>query len=183
MLRRMGVRLQTAAASISPMVEIHNLKDTADGGYLLRCTYREQLVVLSQYPQLGPRKEDPNDSTPQYDAQRRASIRLKPIHVARLLALMEGKDGGGAPKAGTDASGRVFPWDMAVAMEKDQLKLTAEVLQNGQDGKMPFHVVLSSTQLITFYRFMESALVESFGFKHIPRGVVPSKGVGGRPGL
>ena len=169
------------APSVSPMVEIHNLKDkAADGGYLLRCTYREpSTVILSQYPQLGPRKEDPNDSTPQYDAQRRASVRLKPIHIARLLTLMEGKDAGFAKSS--DGSHR-FPYGMGVAMDKDVLKIEGEVQQMGQDDKVPFNVHLSSTQLITFYRFMESTLVESFGFKQIPRGVVPTPGIGGKMG-
>jgi hypothetical protein len=75
-------------------VEFYDVRDAAAQGSMLSLAYvqaqsGQNLFRFSFVPQLGPRKLDPNDPSPQFDVSARRSFTLKPHSVAGVLLALD----------------------------------------------------------------------------------------------
>lgn len=74
-----------------PRFEIFDVLDNPALGSMTRVAVDSRQLLVSQYPQLGPRKVDPNDFSPQFDNERRISVRFRHKDLAGFIAVMEDK--------------------------------------------------------------------------------------------
>lgn len=123
---------------------------------MTRVAIDEKQLLISQYPQLGPRKVDPNDITPQFDRDRRISVRMRHMDLAALVGVVENRL-------------------LRHRMKNNAYDLTFEKTAEGYTLKGEVHRVTSTKPeewtiqfnnqfATTMEHFLESALTESFGF-------------------
>lgn len=74
-----------------PRFEIFDVRDNPASGSMTRVAVDSRQLLVSQYPQLGPRKVDPNDFSPQFDNERRISVRFRHKDLAGFIAVIEDK--------------------------------------------------------------------------------------------
>jgi hypothetical protein len=160
MFRRMPLAL--AAASARPTFEVHRLMDNPEDGHLTRVTYIKERasVIVSRFPQLGPRKEDPSDDVPQFDVNRRMSARFTVPEVATMLAVLESRvEKAAIANPGVEAS---------ASRDGDGFALDGVAITGPRDDrkKQEFKVTFDKTRTTQLYHFLEASLKDSLGFKH-----------------
>lgn len=181
---------QPAAGSLAgvpaapPKLEIYDIRDEPQHGSLTRITYSKRaedrftsgvhnVVTMSIYPQLGPRKTDPSDPVPQFDLNRRTSVHLRPAEIAGLVAVIEGHI--------AEASFGSKTFSLNAQRGADGVKLSGHVVIRGEQAKgatapttrqETYAVTIKKTNLLLAHRFLESCLIESFGFKYTGAGDV-----------
>ena len=95
-------------------VEFFDVRDTPAQGRELRLAFLQgggggtrnqaKFLTIQMRPQLGPRKTDPHDPTPQFDQANRLSIRLKPKEIATALFWLTGR----CSKPSVNIEGRTY---------------------------------------------------------------------------
>lgn len=155
-----------------PMFEVYNVRDDPAVGSLTRVTMNtdRNIVVISRYPQLGPRKEDPSDTTPQFDLSRRVTASFQMHEVAGLIAVMEGKQ----PQQVIDTRNYSF-----VGKRSDTGFEIAGTVTTGPDRlESKYDVNFEGPRMTQFYQFLDASLRHSFGFHGTgPKGGnAPNKG-------
>lgn len=145
-----------ASYEARPKYEFSEVNDDPSKGYMVRVVQDEKRVVLTHYPQLGPRKSDPMDPAPQFDFAARRAIRLFQQDVAAVLTVCEGR----ATKQ------RLDKFNHDLVFEKDaegrySLSGTVGKRQNPTQWGMQFE----GYQATMLHNFLRSALDESFGFR------------------
>lgn len=144
------------AADLKPRFEISEVHDDPSKGYLLRVSLDEKRVTMTYYPQLGQRKTDPMDPSPQFDFAARRSVRLFQHEVAGVLTVCENMTSehhfGGNQQDLTFSKTGNYGY---VLQGTTGRKLVASPISMRFDGY----------QAIMLRDFLRSALVESFGFR------------------
>jgi hypothetical protein len=141
-----------------PEFEIYDLQDNPANGKLVRVNYRERGLSMTVYPQLGPRKTDPKDPSPQFDFARRSLVRFRPTEIAAFLAVIEGK----LPSYHFQTKGHDLIFS-PLPVESEGYSLKGTITRNGAES-VTWDLAMTKTHVTMFYRFLDSALVESFGF-------------------
>uniref|UniRef100_A0A7S1QAT5 SUN domain-containing protein n=1 Tax=Neobodo designis TaxID=312471 RepID=A0A7S1QAT5_NEODS len=160
MFRRLPTLL--AGASARPTFEVHRLMDNPEDGHLTRVTYVKERasVVVSRFPQLGPRKEDPSDDVPQFDVNRRMSARFTVPEVATMLAVLESRvESAKITNPGVEAT---------AARDGDGFALNGVAFTGPRSERKEndFKVSFDKTRTTQLYHFLEASLKDSLGFKH-----------------
>uniref|UniRef100_A0A0A9Y4K7 Endonuclease 8 n=1 Tax=Lygus hesperus TaxID=30085 RepID=A0A0A9Y4K7_LYGHE len=83
-----GANRVFAPPRMLPRFEIFDVRDSPSQGTMTRVAVDGRQLLISQYPQLGPRKVDPNDFSPQFDSERRITVRFRHKDLAGLVAVM-----------------------------------------------------------------------------------------------
>ena len=147
------------ARAANPEFEIYDIQENPAQGKLVRVSYdgAERKLVFSMYPQLGPRKTDPNDPSPQFDYARRSVVRFRPTEWAAMLAVIEGKMEKSDWKP-TKAHQMEFSpsEDGTYALRGDVHRLNVDSVK--------WDINFSKTHVTMLYRFLDSALNASFEF-------------------
>ncbi|RNF08214.1 mitochondrial RNA binding protein 1 [Trypanosoma conorhini] len=140
-----------------PKFEIHDVRDDPALGTMTRVAVDGKLLLISQYPQLGPRKVDPNDLSPQFDADRRISVRLRHIDLAALVCVCRSR----VPKH--EMTNRSY----SLVFEKsvDGYHLYGKIHRVASQKMEDWSVSFDKHFAVTLEHFLESALTESFGFR------------------
>mmetsp|Transcript_56909 Transcript_56909/g.65204 ORF Transcript_56909/g.65204 Transcript_56909/m.65204 type:complete len:247 (-) Transcript_56909:84-824(-) len=138
--------------------EVSEVSDDPTKGFMLRVTYEDKRVSMTLFPQLGPRKVDPMDPAPQFDADGRQQLRFYPDEYAGFLAVCEGHS----------AQQRVNTRFHDVTFEK--LPSNAFCLSGTISKKttpQPFQISFDGYRFTMLKHFLEDALSESFGFSRV----------------
>lgn len=145
-------------AFIDPALDIYELKEEAAEGKHIRVAYRAQLrsVAITNYPQLGPMKKDPNDPVPQFDYEKRTTCRLKPYEISSMLCVMESKQ--------TSATLSTKYWDLKFGPHDGGFALQGSINRTGSDEREDWNMVFAKTNVTQLYRFLDRSLHESFQF-------------------
>lgn len=141
-----------------PSFEIYDIRDNADEGKLVRVQYFDRLVSITVYPQLGPRKTDPLDPTPQFDQARRSAARFRLSDIATFLAVMECR----MPTA--TLAGRTSNLTFSKAADGRSFELMGTITRSAGDH-VPWNISFTKSHAVMFFRFMDSSLNEGFGFR------------------
>ena len=149
---------QQGGAIIDPALDIYELKENPADGKHIRIAYRGNLrsVAVTNYPQLGPMKKDPNDPVPQFDYEKRTTCRLKPYEVASMLCVMESKM--------TSATLATKYWDLKFGPHDGGFALSGSINRTGSDEREDWNMVFSKTNVTQLYRFLDRSLHETFMF-------------------
>lgn len=153
-----NVDASSASYPTAPRFEIYDIHEQPENGKLVRVQYQDRSVLVTLYPQLGPRKADPLDPTPQFDLSRRTLVRLRPSDVALLLAVLEGR----LPRGVLASAAHELTFERTVDGTGYELK--GLVRRFGGDPQ-PWNISLTKSHVVMFFRFLESSLVEGFGFR------------------
>lgn len=150
-----------AASGARPSFEIQKLMDDPKQGAMTRVTFLKERssVVISRYPQLGARKEDPQDSTPQFDVSRRVSARLNVGEMGTVLAVLDSRVS--SAKLSSEAH------DLTVSRDGDNgLKIAGTVSQGPRDQRITQDVELTFDKVRTaqLYHFLENSVTSSYSF-------------------
>lgn len=144
-----------------PKFEIHDVRDEPALGSMTRVSIDGKQLLISQHPQLGPRKMDPNDAAPQFDRDRRISLRLRHMDLAALTCVVKG-------------------WIPRHRMRNNAYDITFEKTEPGYVLQGQVHRGNATTMeewalrferqfAVTLEHFLDSALTESFGFQQHQR--------------
>jgi hypothetical protein len=165
MLRRASIRFAVMPATglaPRPSFEVYRLMDNPDDGHLTRVTYLKERgsVVISRFPQLGPRKEDPTDNSPQFDVARRMSARFTIPEVASFLAVLEGKS--------ADTNVKTMSLDVTAKRTDDGFAINGTVSSGPPSDRKSnkLDVNFDNTRTTQLYHFLDSAVKDSVGFYH-----------------
>ncbi|KEG11602.1 mitochondrial RNA-binding protein 1 [Trypanosoma grayi] len=152
-------RRATAFAGVQmlPKFEIHDVRDDPALGTMTRVAVDGKLLLISQYPQLGPRKVDPNDLSPQFDADRRISVRLRHIDLAYLVSVCERR----LPRHRMETKAYTLDFEKAA----DGYRLHGKVHRVASPKMEDWSVSFDKHFAVTLEHFLQSALTESFGFR------------------
>lgn len=142
-------------ASDRPRFEISEVHDDPSKGYLLRVVLDDRRVGMTFYPQLGPRKSDPMDPAPQFDFAARKVVKLFMFEAAGLLSVCEGMA----------AQHRVRTSMVDMAFEKSERGYSFAGTVGRSSATHPISLRFEGYQATQLRHFLNSALVESFGFK------------------
>lgn len=151
-------------ARLLPKFEIHDVRDDPAGGTMTRVAVDAKNMILTQYPQMGPRKADPNDITPQFDQSKRISTRFRHIDMAAMVAVTKGRleehhmknnafelTFKKTPEGGYSLQGKV--------------KRAAGMPGSGFQKEMEdWGVVFDDHFAVALEHFLDTSLTESFGF-------------------
>jgi hypothetical protein len=151
----MRMRMYSESA-FRPRFEFMNINDDPTKGFMLRAAVDEKRVILTYFPQLGPRKSDPNDPAPQFDFAARRSIRLFQHEVAGVLTVCEGK----ASKHAVATINHDLSFEQ---LENNGFTLQGTVSK--KSNPVPWGIRFEGYQATMLRHFMSSALEESFGFR------------------
>jgi hypothetical protein len=163
MFRRVSLRFVAAdAMSNRPSFEIYKLADKPEDGHLTRVTYMKERgsIVISRFPQLGPRKEDPTDNQPQFDVSRRISARLTMPEIGACLAVLEGK------AQNYKLPGDLF--DVQITRSEDGFRIKGTMMTGPRDNKVPNAIdfTFDSVRTTQLYYFFDTAVKDSLDFRH-----------------
>lgn len=139
-----------------PRFEFMSVEDDAAKGYMLRAMLDEKRVVITHFPQLGPRKSDPNDPAPQFDFGARRSLRLFQHEVAGLLTVCEGK------AAKHQISSVVHDLTFAPI---DNSGYELKGVLSKKSNPVEWGIRFEGYKATMLRHFLSSALDESFGFQ------------------
>lgn len=144
--------------TIDPALDIYELKENAAEGKHIRLAYRPGLrtVAVTNYPQLGPMKKDPNDPVPQFDYEKRTTCRLRPYEIASMLCVMESKQ--------TQAALSTKFWDLKFGPHDGGFALTGSIARTGSDEREDWQMVFAKTNVTQLYRFLDRSLHETYQF-------------------
>ncbi|KAG5501463.1 hypothetical protein JKF63_03292 [Porcisia hertigi] len=161
--RRNQGRRNFASTSSLPKFEIHDVRDDPAHGSMTRVSVDGKQLLVSQFPQLGPRKADPNDTTPQFDRDRRISMRFRHIDLAGFVSVVEDRIPSHHVKNNA--------FDMAFEKTENGYVLKGQVHRSNSQVNEEWAVRFENQFAVTMEHFLESALTESFGFAQQQRGV------------
>ncbi|RNF00650.1 mitochondrial RNA binding protein 1 [Trypanosoma rangeli] len=147
----------TAGFQSLPKFEIHDVRDDPALGTMTRVAVDGKALLISQYPQLGPRKVDPNDLSPQFDADRRISVRLRHVDLAALVCVCQSR----VPKHEMATRAYTLVFEKSVDGYRLHGKIHRVASQKMEDWSVNFDKHFA----VTLDHFLESALTESFGFR------------------
>ncbi|EAN94725.1 guide RNA-binding protein of 21 kDa [Trypanosoma cruzi] len=140
-----------------PKFEIHDVRDDPALGTMTRVAVDGKLLLISQYPQLGPRKVDPNDLSPQFDSDRRISVRMRHVDLAGLVCVCQS---------------RISKYEMTnrgytLVFERvpEGYRLHGQIHRVASQKMEDWSVNFDKHFAVTLEHFLESALTESFGFR------------------
>jgi hypothetical protein len=149
-------------------VEFYDVRDTPKDGREMRLVFRKDaqrdsavgFLSITIRPQLGPRKTDPHDPTPQFDQQNRLSLRLKPKEISTLLFWLEGRSG--PTVQSVEVSGQSYKISLA---RQDSGVVVCTIAGVKLDGTMsdPLSYELQPHQQIQFRAFLENSLFAIWG--------------------
>ncbi|GET89760.1 mitochondrial RNA binding protein 1 [Leishmania tarentolae] len=139
-----------------PKFEIHDVRDDPEHGSMTRVSVDGKQLLVSQFPQLGPRKADPNDTTPQFDRDRRISMRFRHIDLAGFVSVVENRIPSHHVKNNA--------FDMAFEKTTNGYVLKGQVHRSNSQVNEEWAVRFENQFAVTIEHFLESALTESFGF-------------------
>ncbi|CBZ28209.1 gBP21, MRP1 [Leishmania mexicana MHOM/GT/2001/U1103] len=139
-----------------PKFEIHDVRDDPEHGSMTRVSVDGKQLLVSQFPQLGPRKADPNDTTPQFDRDRRVSLRFRHIDLAGFVSVVENRIPSHHVKNNA--------FDMAFEKTTNGYVLKGQVHRSNSQVNEEWAVRFEHQFAVTMEHFLESALTESFGF-------------------
>nr|AAF80254.1 guide RNA-binding protein gBP29 [Crithidia fasciculata] len=139
-----------------PRFEIHDVRDTAAQGSMTRVAVDGKQLLVSQFPQLGPRKADPNDTTPQFDRDRRVSLRFRHMDLAALVCVVEGHQ----PSHHMANSA----YELEFEKTPSGYVLKGQVQRSPSQVKEEWSVRFENQFAVTLEHFLQGALTESFGF-------------------
>ncbi|KAG5475346.1 hypothetical protein LSCM1_03459 [Leishmania martiniquensis] len=154
--RRNQNRRTFASTSLLPKFEIHDVRDDPAHGSMTRVSVDGKQLLVSQFPQLGPRKADPNDTTPQFDRQRRISMRFRHIDLAGFVSVVENRIESHHVKNNA--------FDMAFERTANGYVLKGQVHRSNSQINEEWAVRFENQFAVTMEHFLQSALTESFGF-------------------
>ncbi|KAH9593035.1 SUN domain-containing protein 1 [Trypanosoma melophagium] len=140
-----------------PKFEIHDVRDDPALGTMTRVAVDGKLLLVSQYPQLGPRKVDPNDLSPQFDADRRISVRMRHIDLAYLVSVCESR----MPKHHMENKAYTLDFEKST----DGYRLHGKVHRVASQKMEDWCVSFDKHFAVMLEHFLQSALTESFGFR------------------
>lgn len=146
-----------------PRFEIHDVREDVSLGSMTRVSIDGKQLLITQYPQMGPRKLDPHDPTPQFDSSRRVSTRFRHMDLGGMVAVTKG-------------------WLPSYHVKNNAYDLTFEKISGdkgyslhgtvhraGYGGPLkdsePWKVVLEDQFAIALEHFLDIGLTESFGFQ------------------
>ncbi|KAG8345590.1 putative Mitochondrial RNA binding protein MRP [Trypanosoma vivax] len=164
-------------AQALPKFEIHDVRDDPALGTMTRVAVDGKLLLISQYPQLGPRKVDPNDLSPQFDAERRISVRMRHVDLAYLVSVC----GERIPKHHMETKAYTLDFEKST----HGYRLHGKIHRVGSQRMEDWSVTFDNHFAVMLEHFLNSALNESFGFRqhHAARsaeGASPLNDAGGR---
>jgi hypothetical protein len=151
------------------LVEFFDVRDSPKDGRELRLAFRQdfsgrresKMMTLTVRPQLGPRKTDPHDPTPQFDVQNRTSIVLRPRDIGAVLLWLSGRAAGNAPSV--TVGGTTYGLELK---RNDQGIVLATVSGTKLDGSGPTEPLtyeLQPHQQVQFAAFLEEGLYSYWG--------------------
>lgn len=139
-----------------PRFEIHDVRDDPALGTMTRIAIDGKQMLISQHPQLGPRKLDPNDVTPQFDRDRRISVRLRHMDLAALVAVVEGRIVTHHMKNNA--------YDLTFEKTAEGYTLKGQIRRATSTTEEEWAIQFDNQFATTIGHFLDSALTESFGF-------------------
>lgn len=144
-----------------PKFEIHDVRDTPENGTMTRVAVDSRQLLVSQFPQLGPRKSDPNDASPQFDRDRRISLRFRHLDLAGFVSVVEGRI----------ASHHMHnnAYELTFSKTDKGYVLEGQVHRTNSTTKEEWAVRFENQFAVTVEHFLQSALTESFGFTEYQR--------------
>jgi hypothetical protein len=154
--RNSASRRPLAPTQTLPRFEIHDVRDEAAQGSMTRVSVDGKQLLVSQFPQLGPRKADPNDPTPQFDRNRRVSLRFRHMDLAAFVCVVEGR------LPSHHMSNSAYELDFEKTPKGYVLK--GQVHRSSSQVKEEWSVRFENQFAVTIEHFLQSALTESFGF-------------------
>ncbi len=164
------------------VVEFYDVRDSPKDGRELRLTFRQESSVANNNnnsnnnnnnndivktfamtikPQLGPRKTDPLDPTPQFDQSNRLTVRLRPREIATLLFWLQGRGGGSDAKKNNDSvevAGSSYRVELARNRDAGTLVLTMVGTKLDRSPGEPLSYELQPHQQVQFAAFLENSL-------------------------
>lgn len=149
-------RRKFAPTRFLPRFEIHDVRDEAAQGSMTRVAVDGKQLLISQFPQLGTRKADPNDTTPQFDRERRISLRFRHMDLAALVCVVEGR----LPRH--HMVNNAYELDFEKTPTGYALK--GQVHRGASTTKEEWGLRFEKQFAVTMEHFLQSALRESFGF-------------------
>ncbi|CAG9576714.1 mitochondrial RNA binding protein 1 [Leishmania major strain Friedlin] len=162
--RRSQNRRNFISTNSLPKFEIHDVRDDPEHGSMTRVSVDGKQLLVSQFPQLGPRKADPNDTTPQFDRDRRISMRFRHIDLAGFVSVVENRISSHHVKNNA--------FDMAFEKTTNGYVLKGQVHRSNSQANEEWAVRFENQFAVTMEHFLESALTESFGFAQHQRALV-----------
>ncbi|KAK7198105.1 mitochondrial RNA binding protein 1 [Novymonas esmeraldas] len=144
-----------------PKFEIHDVRDEPAHGSMTRVSIDGKQLLVSQFPQLGPRKVDPNDTTAQFNRDRRISLRFRHTDLAGLVSVVE--------KRISSHHVQNNAFDLLFERTDSGYVLRGQVQRSGSDVKEEWAIRFENHFAVTMEHFLESALTESFGFSQYQR--------------
>ncbi|KPA80932.1 putative mitochondrial mitochondrial RNA binding protein 1,gBP21, MRP1 [Leptomonas pyrrhocoris] len=144
------------STQLLPRFEIHDVRDEAAQGSMTRVSVDGKQLLLSQFPQLGPRKADPNDPSPQFDRERRISLRFRHMDLAALVCVVEGR----LPSHHMTNSA----YELVFEKSPSGYVVKGQVHRTSSQAKEEWSVRFENQFAVTLEHFLQSALTESFGF-------------------
>ncbi|AYU79994.1 guide RNA-binding protein of 21 kDa / gBP21 / KMRP1 [Leishmania donovani] len=154
--RRSQNRRNFISTNSLPKFEIHDVRDDPEHGSMTRVSVDGKQLLVSQFPQLGPRKADPNDTTPQFDRGRRISMRFRHIDLAGFVSVVENRIPSHHVKNNA--------FEMAFEKTTNGYVLKGQVHRSNSQANEEWAVRFENQFAVTMEHFLESALTESFGF-------------------
>eukprot|EP00759_Apiculatamorpha_spiralis_P025336 PhF_6_TR28334/c0_g1_i1/m.41987 len=146
----------TGGRPATPVLDLTNINDDPSQGFCVRVVYQNRCLEVSHYPQLGPRKVDPNDPSPQFDFQKRIFMRFNKGQMAELLAVIDNK----IPNAviSTNYGGQA-------AFDRQGTGYNLMIDSPEKDGShRKCNIVFEKQYAASFKYFTEFSLAKSFGF-------------------
>lgn len=140
-----------------PRFEIHDVRDEEVQGSMTRVSVDRKMLLISQFPQLGPRKLDPNDITPQFDSNRRISVRLRHMDLAALVGVVEGVMPSHHMKNNA--------YDLTFSKTEEGYSLKGLAQRSGSQAMETWSVDFKGPFAVSMKHFLQNSLTESFGFR------------------
>lgn len=146
-----------------PRFEIHDVRDDPSQGSMTRISIDGKQLLITQYPQMGPRKLDPHDPTPQFDSSRRISTRFRHVDLGAMAAVTKGWL--------TSHHVRNNAYDLTFEKKTtpgNGYALHGSVHRAGRGGPQKesesWTLVLENHFAIALEHFLDAGLTESYGF-------------------
>lgn len=148
-----------------PRFEIHDVRDDPSQGSMTRISIDGKQLLITQYPQMGPRKLDPHDPTPQFDSSRRISTRFRHVDLGGMVGVTKGWIRSHHVK--NNAYDLMF--EKTTTPAGGGYSLHGTVHRAGPGGPLkdaePWGLVLENHFAIALEHFLDAGLTESFGFQ------------------
>lgn len=164
--RRNDNNNNVAAQRTIGVLELVDIRESAKDGREMRVSFRhdsardQRVLSVTIRPQLGPRKTDPNDPSPQFDKTNRLTLRLKPKEVATILFWLSGRQGKDVKTC--EVAGFTYKVNLA-QQESGVILITLTGTKIDGTPSEPLSFELQPHQQVQFKVFLENALDSFFG--------------------